>query len=1186
MIKRFVFATLVLILTQHVFGQTNEAYQWKNVSMGGGGFVSAIITSAKQKDLMYARTDVGGAYRWDAVKKSWIPLTDWVSQDEVGLLGIEALAIDPQAPNKLYMLAGISYFNGGKTQILRSDDYGATFKSTDVTSQFKAHGNGMGRQTGERLVVDPNNSNILFCGTRRNGLFKSTDGGVSWSAVSSLAVSSTPNDNGICIVAFDPQSTVSNNATQTIYVGVSILGTTNLYVSKDAGASWAAVASQPTDLMPHRLSFDGIGNIYINYANGAGPHGHWDPASETMDKGMVMKYNIANKTWTDITPSGFTRALGGICVDKKNPNRIIASSINTYVQQPWGWGDKIFFSENGGTSWTDLFASNKISMANGGKPWIDGHAIHWAGSIEFDPFNSEKVIVTSGNGIFMTENISASVSTWTFTTDGIEETVPLDAISIPEGPFISVIGDYDGSAYTDVFASTKLHSPQIGTTTGIDYAKKNTKYVVRAGGDDKGEKFPLYYSSNTGSTWTAFGNKPNGSLLYKGGISISADGTTVLWSPENSSTTYRTTNFGNTWTSATGVSVTNAYPVADAENANKFYIFNSSTGAFLVSTDKGVSFSQKATIAAGYKKIRVAPGKEGDIWVACGASGLQRSTNSGTSFTKIAKVSVCDAVGFGKAATISGFPAVFIWGKIDGGVVGIYKSDDAGATWVRVNDDNNEFGGPANGQFVLGDMNNIGRVYMSSAGRGVLVGEPKGTANCKFPSLGEDKVLCASLEIDLNTGITEPDYTFSWQQNGKLLANTNASLTITEPGEYSVVVNKIGCEEKSDQIVITSDLLPVSNDSVCAGNEALLSVNKTGTFNWYQTANSTTILASGTEYAPTVNSSQTYYVEDAVKASYSIGLKEFNTLAPNSWTVGTADFSATQNKMLISVSSAIKFNQLTLYVTSSSADVVFRITDGSGTIVKTVEKPGLTIGKQVINISTLLLPGNYTLDLVGTVGFIQMQTNATGAVFTIPNYVTYSHAEGWGWLGMFFDIQFSVGNTCVRTPVTAYLKTENCDATATQNLNLKAGWNLITVNVITTETSPEKLFPNATTVKTADKFYLKNNPSYLQTLTTIQGGLAYLVMNTIDETVKLTGLPITLVVYTLKTGWNMLGYPKKTTTNISIALKTIETKTVTVKSFDGFWEPNGATNSILQFEPNKAYYIKVNSDCTLSSGDM
>ena len=157
-----------------------ENYKWGNVAIGGG-FVSGIVTSKSERGVAYARTDVGGAYRYDSQTGRWIALTDWLSQADVGLLGVESLAIDPRNAANLYMLVGTEYFNGGKTAILRSTDYGKTFTVTDVTSQFKAHGNGMGRGTGERLQVDPGSSNVLFVGTRHNGLFKSVDSGATWS---------------------------------------------------------------------------------------------------------------------------------------------------------------------------------------------------------------------------------------------------------------------------------------------------------------------------------------------------------------------------------------------------------------------------------------------------------------------------------------------------------------------------------------------------------------------------------------------------------------------------------------------------------------------------------------------------------------------------------------------------------------------------------------------------------------------------------------------------------------------------------------------------------------------------------------------------------------------------------------------------------------------------------------------
>ena len=47
-------------------------------------------------------------------------------------------------------------------------------------------------------------------------------------------------------------------------------------------------------------------------------------------------------------------------------------------------------------------------------------------------------------------------------------------------------------------------------------------------------------------------------------------------------------------------------------------------------------------------------------------------------------------VAFGKAAPGQQHPAVYVVGKL-GGVYGFYRSDDVGATWVRINDDQHQF---------------------------------------------------------------------------------------------------------------------------------------------------------------------------------------------------------------------------------------------------------------------------------------------------------------------------------------------------------------------------------------------------------------------------------------------------------------------------------------------------------------
>lgn len=698
----------------------NETYQWGNVAIGGGGFVSGIITSKAEQGLIYARTDVGGAYRWDAANSRWIPLLDWTSESEMGYQGVESIAIDPVEPNKVYMLVGTSYFNGGKTAILRSSDYGNTFSITEVSSQFKAHGNGMGRQSGEKLVVDPNSNNILYCGSRANGLFKSSNSGSTWNRVSSLDINATPNENGISFVILDAASGSEDLATQTIIAGISRGSQTgpNMYRSDNAGGTFSAITGGPTNtaLMPHRATLASDGNLFITYVNAAGP---WDISGV----GQIWKYNLQSGVWTNVSPAAFPKPFGGISVDPNDPQRLVASSLNTYMAQGNTWGERIFLSTNGGSSWTDVI-DRGFQLDAKGSPWIDGHSIHWAGSIEFDPFDTQKVWVISGNGIFLTNNIDATTCIWIFQVDGLEETVPLDIFSIANGPLVSVIGDYDGFRHTDVTQYAPIHSPRMGTTTGLAVAAQNPNIMMRTGqknvdGNDVGQ---IYYSEDMGISWTGVDSKG-----VKGSVAISADGTTFLHCPEGSPQTYYSTDLGITWTESSGIVISGARPVADPIHKNKFYAYDNNSGNLMVSTNKGLSFAHAGSAGSGGSKvIRTVPGREGDIWIPLYQNGLTRSINSGQSFSKISAVSQCSAVGFGKEAPGKNFPTIYIWGTVSG-VLGIHRSTDEGQTWLRINDDAHEYGGPGNGQFVVGDMNVFGRVYMSSVGRGIIYGESSNT---------------------------------------------------------------------------------------------------------------------------------------------------------------------------------------------------------------------------------------------------------------------------------------------------------------------------------------------------------------------------------------------------------------------------------------------------------------------------
>jgi len=263
--------------------QTTQAYTWRNVvTNGGGGFVPGIIFNQTEANLIYARTDIGGAYRWNPGTSRWIPLMDSVNFDDWNLMGVDSLATDPVDPNRLYVLAG-TYTNEWTSMngaILRSTDRGNTFQRTNLP--FKSGGNMPGRSMGERLAIDPNRNSILYLGARSgNGLWRSTDFGVTWTKVTSF-----PNpgnfvqqpgdvylgDNvGVVWVTFDKRSATAGNTTQTIYVGVADKANP-IYRSTNGGATWAPVPFQPTGFLPHHGVLSPNGILYVTYSDWAGPY--------------------------------------------------------------------------------------------------------------------------------------------------------------------------------------------------------------------------------------------------------------------------------------------------------------------------------------------------------------------------------------------------------------------------------------------------------------------------------------------------------------------------------------------------------------------------------------------------------------------------------------------------------------------------------------------------------------------------------------------------------------------------------------------------------------------------------------------------------------------------------------------------------------------------------------------------
>src|SRR5271157_1684630 len=96
-----------------------EPYTWKSVQIVGGGFVDGIVFHPTAKGVRYARTDMGSAYRWNDQTKRWEAILDWVPYEDLNLMGVESIAVDPSDPNKVYLACG-TYTSASDNAILRS----------------------------------------------------------------------------------------------------------------------------------------------------------------------------------------------------------------------------------------------------------------------------------------------------------------------------------------------------------------------------------------------------------------------------------------------------------------------------------------------------------------------------------------------------------------------------------------------------------------------------------------------------------------------------------------------------------------------------------------------------------------------------------------------------------------------------------------------------------------------------------------------------------------------------------------------------------------------------------------------------------------------------------------------------------------------------------------------------------
>ncbi|WP_371545318.1 1,4-beta-glucanase [Streptomyces sp. NBC_00554] len=714
--------TAVPALGNRAHAAEGAAYRWRNAVIGGTGFITGVLFHPAVRGLAYARTDIGGAYRWDDGAGRWTPLTDHLGWDDWNLLGVEALAVDPGHPDRLYAALG-TYAQAwaGNGAVLRSEDRGATWTRTDLGVKLGANEDGRG--AGERLLVDPRDSDVLWLGTRHDGLLKSSDRGATWAPVTGFPATANASGQGVVFLVA---------AGRAVYAGWGdgdgTSGTANLYRTTD-GTTWQAVPGQPSGTsakVPVRAAYDAhTRELYVTYANAPGPNGQSD--------GSVHKLRTTTGKWTDVTPvkpggttsdgSADTFGYGGVAVDACRAGTVVVSTNNR-----WADVDTLFRTTDGGRTWTSLkdaavFDVSETPFLNwgGDKPKFGW----WIQALAVDPYDSKRIVYGTGATLYGTRDLKR----WAPQIRGLEETAVRQLISPPAGEahLISGLGDIGVMYHERLTASPSrgmATNPVFGSATGLAQAAAKPSYVVRTGWGDNGNGA---YSNDGGQTWAPFAAQPDIAKSAPGPIATNADGSALLWSFVHWDGTkyaaHRSTDNGTTWSEVSSFPK-GATPVADPADPTLFYAYDTDTGTLYVSTDSGLSFTARASgLPSGDSQFKLvaAPGRTGDLWVSVKWNGLYRSTDGGAGFAKVASCWASYTLGFGKAADGADYPAIYQVGSTEA-ITAVYRSDDEAKSWVRINDDAHQWGWI--GEVVVGDPRVYGRVYLATNGRGIQYGEP------------------------------------------------------------------------------------------------------------------------------------------------------------------------------------------------------------------------------------------------------------------------------------------------------------------------------------------------------------------------------------------------------------------------------------------------------------------------------
>jgi photosystem II stability/assembly factor-like uncharacterized protein len=258
---------IVMASTGALYKTTNGGSSWTYMNVPGGCYAQAAAYNPADPQKMvavgyaYGATMRFGVYRTANGGTTW----DTVALDTLSYSEGYSVCYDPVDPNIVY--AG--GYTGQPTLVFKSTDGGVSW--TKLTTGFNGY-------YCYALHVSPLDHNVVLASSYYSGILRSTDAGVTWSRVATYYPIYT-------LTAVPGQENV-------IYAGAD----NALYISRDTGRTWAAVSTPPTGIWGRTVLAAGS-DVYFGskagFAKSTNQGSSWTPLINDVAFAKVQTLSLA-----------------------------------------------------------------------------------------------------------------------------------------------------------------------------------------------------------------------------------------------------------------------------------------------------------------------------------------------------------------------------------------------------------------------------------------------------------------------------------------------------------------------------------------------------------------------------------------------------------------------------------------------------------------------------------------------------------------------------------------------------------------------------------------------------------------------------------------------------------------------------------------------------------------------------